>query len=47
MLIDALLLAAKVFMLVAVLPFIVLFAIAHAAITIYSLCHEVWKAWPK
>jgi hypothetical protein len=44
---DTILLAAKVAMLTALLPVILLMAIAHAAVLVWSLVHQIWRAWPK
>ena len=43
----AILLAAKMLLIFAVLPFVLLRAIAHAAVLVWSLVHQVWRAWPK
>jgi hypothetical protein len=47
MMAEALLLAAKVFLIAAVLPFVLLFALANAAVLVWQLIYEVWRGWPK
>jgi hypothetical protein len=44
---SAALLAAKMLLIFAVLPFVLLLAIAHAAVLVWSLVHQIWRAWPK
>jgi hypothetical protein len=44
---EAFLLAAKVFIIAAVLPIALLFALAHATILLCNVIYEVWRGWPK
>jgi hypothetical protein len=41
---SAALLAAKMLLIFAVLPFVLLLAFAHAAVLVWQLCLEVWHA---
>jgi hypothetical protein len=40
------LLAVKMLLIFAVLPFVLLLAFAHAAVIAWQLCLEVWYAFP-